>query len=315
MKDSTNNDTKNCLWQHHTGPLPISLTNDYLFKAVNQENADALQSLLCAILHCSQKQIISTEITNSIVLGNALTEKEFRLDVKVRMNNDINIDLEMQVANYHDWPERSLQYLCRLYDSLNKGDDYIDTQTAIHIGILDFVLFKDESRLLDSYRLMNVKTNKEYTDKFQLYILCLPKVNTPDDEDRLYHTDTWAKFFSAKTWEDLKMLIKEDEGIEAAVETAEKLLSDDRIREQVLAREDYYRRVRTEQRLKQMLEDDNKKLQDANTQLQDENTQLQDANTQLQDENTQLQDANTQLQDEIAQLQQRLAELEAMLNT
>lgn len=162
---------------------------------------------------------------------------------------------------------------------------------------------------------MNVKTSKEYTDKFQLYILCLPKANILDDEDRFYHTDTWAKFFSAKTWEDLKMLIKEDKGIEAAVETAEKLLSDDRIREQVLAREDYYRRVRTEQRLKQMLEDDNKKLQDANTQLQDENTQLQDANTQLQDENTQLQDANTQLQDEIAQLQQRLAELEAMLNT
>ena len=113
---------------------------------------------------------------------------------------------------------------------------------------------KGESRLLDSFRLMNVKTNKVYTDKFQLYIMCLPKADSPDREDRACHTDSWAKFFRAKTWEDLKMLVKEDEGIEAAVETAEKLLADDRVREQILAREDYYRRVRTEQKIKQRLQ-------------------------------------------------------------
>ena len=75
----------------------------------------------------------------------------------------------------------------------------------------------------------------------------------------------------AKTWEELTMLIKEDEGIEAAVETAERLWADDRIREQILAREDYYRTMRTEQIRKQMLEDEVKKLQDQNSQLQDQN--------------------------------------------
>lgn len=292
MKESTKNDNRVSSWKHRTGPLPVSLTNDYLFKAVNQENTIALQSLLCAILHCSREQIISTEITNSIVLGNALSEKDFRLDVKVRMNNDITIDLEMQVTNYHDWPERSLQYLCRLYDSLNKGQEYIESKTAIHIGILDFVLFKDESKLLDSFRLMNVKTNKVYTDKFQLYIMCLPKADSPDREDRACHTDSWAKFFRAKTWEDLKMLVKEDEGIEAAVETAEKLLADERVREQILAREDYYRRVRTEQKIKQ-------RLQEEKTQLQEEKSQLQEENTQLREEN--------------ARKQKQIEELEAML--
>ena len=59
------------------------------------------------------------------------------------MNNNTLINLEMQVANEGNWPDRSLSYLCRAFDNLNEGENYGDLKPAIHIGILDFTLFPE----------------------------------------------------------------------------------------------------------------------------------------------------------------------------
>ncbi len=323
MKYTTKNDNIRYSWMEQDGPLPVPMTNDYLFKGIYQENNAALKSLICAVLHRRSEEIRSVSVVNPIILGAAIDEKEYVLDVKVELNNDAIIDLEMQVVNYHDWPERSLQYLCRTYDSLHKGQNYLQSKTAIHIGILDFILFRDESGLLDSYRLMNVKTHRVYTEKFQLYILCLPLADVPGEEDRRFHTDVWARFFKAETWEDLKMLAKEDEGVAGAVETGRQLWSDDSVREKALAREDYYRRVRTEQARMKQLQDEKAQLQDEKEQLEDEKEQLQgeklqlegerqqltDTKKRLQEENRQLQGENEQLQGENEQLQEEIRRL------
>ena len=56
-------------------------------------------------------------IKNPINLSENVTGKEFILDIKVMLNDETLINLEMQVANEYNWPERSLAYLCRAYDS------------------------------------------------------------------------------------------------------------------------------------------------------------------------------------------------------
>lgn len=56
------------------------------------------------------EEILSAEIMNPIVIGEAIQDKEFRLDIKAVLNNYQQINLEMQVVNYHDWPERSIGY-------------------------------------------------------------------------------------------------------------------------------------------------------------------------------------------------------------
>ncbi|MBQ9136565.1 MAG: PD-(D/E)XK nuclease family transposase, partial [Lachnospiraceae bacterium] len=65
------------------------------------------------------------------------------LDVKVLLNNDTIINLEMQVVNEHDWPERSLSYLCRSFDNLNQGEPYRNVKSVVQIGLLDFTLFPE----------------------------------------------------------------------------------------------------------------------------------------------------------------------------
>ncbi|MDE7224887.1 MAG: Rpn family recombination-promoting nuclease/putative transposase, partial [Acetatifactor sp.] len=102
------------LYMQATGKLPHPLTNDYLFKALLQKNRNVLKHLTCSLLHLHPKEVESVEIKNPIVLGEALTEdfdsKIFVLDINVMLNNQVLINLEMQVVDYENWPERAMTY-------------------------------------------------------------------------------------------------------------------------------------------------------------------------------------------------------------
>ena len=234
-------------WLQKTGDLPFPMTNDYLFRAMCQKDNSALKSLICSILHWDKRQVISIDVTNPILLGKAIDDKEFILDVHVCMNNNITLNLEMQVFNNGDWPERSLMYLCRQFDQLCSGGDYEKSKSAIHIGILNFDPFKGQSRLRESYRMMGEETHLVYTDRFQLYTLCLPRAEQAEAADVHYHTNAWANYFTAKTWEELKMAAREDEGIASAVTTVRALWEDTEINARMQAREEYYRQKRRQQ--------------------------------------------------------------------
>nr|MCR4892381.1 Rpn family recombination-promoting nuclease/putative transposase [Lachnospiraceae bacterium] len=143
-------------WYHMKGPIDIPLTNDYLFRALMQTNNEALISLISSVMYWPVEEIISAEIQNEIELGAAIDDKTFILDVKVLLNHDRIVNLEMQVLNYHNWPERSLGYLCRTFDTLNSGDDYIQTKPAFQITFLDFTLFPEHPVFHAKYMLTDI---------------------------------------------------------------------------------------------------------------------------------------------------------------
>lgn len=121
-----------------TGKLPYTLTNDYFFKAFLQRNENALRGILCAMLSMNPEEITSLLVTNPISEGDTVDDKNVILDVKVEVNHTQIINLEMQVENLGNWPERSLTYLCRMFDQLKAGEDYRYVKRTLHIGILDF---------------------------------------------------------------------------------------------------------------------------------------------------------------------------------
>ena len=129
-----------------TGPLTIPMTNDYLFRALLQQNNKVLKGLISALLHLTLNEIFSVEITNPIELGKSIDAKDFFLDIKVLLNSNTVINLEMQVINEHNWPERSLSYLCRSFDGLNRGENYLEAKPVIQISLLDFTLFPEYSK-------------------------------------------------------------------------------------------------------------------------------------------------------------------------
>ena len=192
---------------HLTGPLPFCMTNDVLFHILFEASNTALRGLLCALLRLQDSDINSIEIQNPIQFGQTVLSKEFILDLKLLLNNNTSINVEMQVLKFQHWTERSLSYLCRSFDKLNKGNSYADTKAAIHIGILDYDLFpEDEARFYTTYHLADDVTHKIYTGKFQLSVLYLNHVDQATEEDLTYHLDYWARFFKATTWEELRML-------------------------------------------------------------------------------------------------------------
>lgn len=213
-------------------------------------------------------------ITNPIELGKTITDKEFILDIRIELNEKTVIDLEMQVVNEGNWPERSLCYLCRAFDNLNKGDDYTGVKPAIHIGILGFTLFEEEPEFYATYRMINEKTGRIYSDKLRLSVLDLTQLNLATGEDKHYKIDHWASLFRSTTWEELKMLAKSDEYLRDAAGSVYTLTQEEKIRQQCEAREDYHRRtVGRERMLKEAL-DEKRKLAEENELLMEEKQQM-----------------------------------------
>lgn len=232
-------------YQNAKGTISYNMTNDYMFRAVLQKNRKVLTGLICALLHLNEKDITTVEITNPIELGKSYESKEFWLDINVMLNNNTKINLEMQVVNEGNWTDRSLSYLCRSYDTLYHGQKYAFALPVIHIGFLDYTLFKDTPEFYATYKMMNVKNHHVYNDKLQLGVVDLSHIELATEDDRRYGIDHWAALFKASTWEELKAMTAENKTFEEAAKTIFELVSDENIREQCRRREDYYKQIRT----------------------------------------------------------------------
>ena len=222
-----------------TGEIEYNMTNDYMFRALFQKNNRALKGLLSALLHVRPEEILSVEITNPIVIGETIQDKDFRLDIKAVLNGYQQINLEMQVVNRHDWPERSIGYLSRMYNNLQKGDQYIDTKPAIHIGILNFSPFEEQPIFYSRNLLMDVVQHRIYSSKFAVNVLDLSHIELATQEDKNWNLDFWARLFKAKTWEEMKMIAKDNEYFTEASNTLCDLYADFNVRERCRDREDY----------------------------------------------------------------------------
>ena len=222
-----------------TGKIPFNMTNDYMFRAVLQKNNRVLRGLIKALLHLSEEDIKEVSITNPIILGESVGSKQMWLDINVILNNSIIINLEMQIANLFDWRNRSVSYMCRSYDSLNRGGKYKDAKPVIHIGFLDFSLEGAVPEFYATYKLANIKTGQIYSDNVTLCVVDLNKTELATDEDKKYGIDKWAKLFKARTWEAVKMLAEEDAYIKDASKTIFELCADLEVKKRCCEREEF----------------------------------------------------------------------------
>ena len=225
-------------WKQATGELNIKLVNDYLFRALLQKNNRVLKGLIASLLHMKMEDIQSVIIKNEIILGKHIPDKAFILDIRVLMNDNSIINLEMQVVDQCNWVERPMSYLCRCFDNLAKGDDYINAKPVVQIGLLDYTLFPDAPEFYASYYLMNEKSHKIYSDKLRISVVDLTHIDLATDEDKLYGIDHWARLFKSRTWEDLKMLAENNPIIDEAASTIYSISQDSILLEQIRARDE-----------------------------------------------------------------------------
>ena len=223
------------------------MRNDYMFHAVLQKNQEVLRNLLGTLLEIDAAEIESCHIEYPIELGKEIAGKECILDVKLTLNHDKVINIELQVYKQTYWINRSLLYWARTYDNLKSGQDYSMLLPAYHIGILDFTLFENHPKFMAQYQILDVEDGYLYSDKLCIKVLDLTQLEKakqePETNKKLLK---WASIFKAETLEELEQLASGEEVFENMVVTMKKLSEDEKIRMQCEAREDYERSLLTE---------------------------------------------------------------------
>ena len=123
--------------------------------------------------------------------------------------------MEIQVAQFLFWRERSLFYLSKMYsDVILAGEGYQVLGKCIHVGILDFILFEEDEEYYSCFHLWEDKRRRIYSDKLEIHIVELPKL-----AEREYPETAllkWARFFNAEKKEEFEMVAKTDPHIQKA---------------------------------------------------------------------------------------------------
>lgn len=202
--------------------LTIRLTNNYAFRKIFK-NEKVLKGFIMALLNLEEEQIMRLDIVDPCEDGENDAEKEGVLDVKIHMNDNQKINLEMQNRYQEDWSERSVFYNCRMFtEGFIHGAPYGEMEPCIHVGILDFNQMKS-SGFHHCIMLRDEETGEVYSSKFVFHMIELKKLKVASGEERkqeLYH---WAKLIAATSWEEVRMEAKGNPYREAAVNEMDKI--------------------------------------------------------------------------------------------
>ena len=185
--------------------LQYTFKTDTLFKMLFVRHPDLLKKLVAALLGIKPESIQQFVIRNEEMPPEALGEKFCRLDINMVVNGQL-VDLEVQVANEDDYPERVMLYWAREFSTaLPAGKSYAALPKTIIISIIDFKLF-DCTEFHSFFQPLETTRHTLLSDKmgFHFYELKkLPEDVTEDDTLLL-----WLTLFRAETEEELEKLRK-----------------------------------------------------------------------------------------------------------
>ena len=201
---------------------------DYVFKRIfgYKGNEDVTASFLSAIL---EHKVTELELDTNPILDKDYPEDKIGiLDIKAKLDNTINCDIEIQVINQKEIQKRILFYWSKLYiNSIKKGQNYSNLEKAIVILIADF-----EVEGLEGIKKYISKWNireKDYpktilTNVLDLYIIELPKFKKYMQKNKNKLLDSWIKFIENP--EDIDMSIEMSEEDKKDLEKAREILED-----------------------------------------------------------------------------------------
>lgn len=210
-------------------PFNICLTNNYAFLKIFKKEEN-VKGFLIDLLNLKEKQIKKIEIKDPFTSGENKEEKEGILDIKLTLNGNKKINIEMQNTYQEDWTERSLFYNCRMFtEGFKKGEPYWKLSPCIHVGILNFNMMKSPG-YYHKVTLRDEKTNELYSRKFQFHMIELKKTKTAKGKARKHPLYRWARMIAATTWEEVAQESAGNRYMERIQEEMVKMSQDERDR-------------------------------------------------------------------------------------
>lgn len=224
--------------------LPI--THDYVFKRVfsYEGNESVLKDLLEAILCIKIKKVV---VQNPEIIKSSENDKIGILDIKVKLDDDTIIDIEMQAKDEKNIMERSTTYIGKMIAAqLQEGDPYTKLKKTIFIGILNFNYIKRnsyhnigkmkyEETKPEEYVEMGYNQEEKIASPFiEMHFIEIPKFikKIKENGNKMGNNklEQWLYFLSGR--EDMiKMAEKENKEIKKANETLNRISLDPKERE------------------------------------------------------------------------------------
>lgn len=208
---------------------------DYCFKEL-LAYSEIRKGFIAAILNKDPEEIAETTLMPTILSKDTEDGKYGILDVRVRMKNGSQMDLEMQVAPFEFWNNRVIFYLSKMYaEQVKEGDKYKNLKPCIQVSILNFNLFHEDRTCFREIAFCDLTTKQKYTDLLEIYVLELKKLPPEQKEEPLIIK--WMRFLAAESREDFEKMAGEDNYINEAYEVLQKLSADERKRLEYEARQ------------------------------------------------------------------------------
>ncbi len=305
--------TTNQSYETATGVIEYTLTSDLMFHYVMQKSKAALTNLVCALKGINPKDVKEIIVKNPIDLNS--NAKETIMDLKLILNSNKIINIELMLYMDIHWVKRSILYLCRAYDSIGEGDDYSLLKPTIHICITDQNLISGSKEFYSHNLLMNVKTHKPYSTDFGINVLQLNHIDNATQDDIDNNLVYWAKLFRATTWEEFIALADGNEIIEEVGDLIFTLNTDDQSKELLEGRRRYREQLATSyaageinatKKLNSVIEEKDAIIADKDATIADNKATIADKNATIADKDATIADKDAT----IAELQARIKELE-----
>ena len=209
---------------------------DFAFKQIMM-NENARIGFLSAVLKIKPEDIKKTKILNTYLQKEHEEDKQGILDVRILLNDDTEIDIEIQLAELKVWADRSLFYISKMYTGqIQQGQKYNVFKKCVSISILDFILFTDTKEYYSCFHIMEDTRHTILTDKMEFHVLELPKL--PEEiKENSSNLELWARFISSERKEDFEMLATKNPYIESAYEQLQLISQDKQKRLEYEARE------------------------------------------------------------------------------
>lgn len=183
--------------------LQYTFKTDTLFKMLFVKYPELLKKLVAELLGLPLESIEMFTIKNPEMPPENLGDKFCRLDINMMVNGQ-QVDLEVQVSNEGDYPERVMYYWAREFSSaLLTGQGYSELPRTIVISIIDFVQF-DCVEYHSFFQPLEVTRHTLLSDKMGLHFFELPKL--PDDITQENMLLLWLSLFKADTEEELERI-------------------------------------------------------------------------------------------------------------
>ncbi|MDE7311680.1 MAG: Rpn family recombination-promoting nuclease/putative transposase [Eubacterium sp.] len=183
--------------------LKYTFKTDILFKMLFIQYPELLKELVASLLGISLGSIEKFIIRNPEMPPENLGDKFCRLDINMTVNGQ-QVDLEVQVSNEGDYPDRVMYYWAREFSSaLLTGQGYSALPRTIIVSIIDFMLF-DCKEYHSFFQPLEVKRHTLLSDKMGFHFFELPKI--PDDISQENMLLLWLSLFKADTEEELEKI-------------------------------------------------------------------------------------------------------------